>query len=124
MAAARELRGDVGLEIREGEHKIGLERLDLVEARIDEGGYPRLLSRLRRAHRVPRHTGNAIALAEEIERLRRFLGEAHDPRRVFHALEGPTLRSAPTIKSAQTNGATVCVSPISSAIASLNIGPA
>ena len=36
-APANELRGDVGLQVRKGEDKVGLQGGDLVEPRIDEG---------------------------------------------------------------------------------------
>ena len=64
-AAPDELGGDVGLQIREGQHEIGLERLDLVEARVDERRDLRLLPRFRRPHGVAGDADDAIALAEQ-----------------------------------------------------------
>jgi hypothetical protein len=77
-AAPNELRDEVGLQIGEGQHEIRPERLDLVEFRADERGYLRLLPRLRRPHGIARDTDDAIALPEEVQRLRRLLGEADD----------------------------------------------
>ena len=74
------------------EDQIGLERLDLVEARVDERRDLRLLPRLRRPHGVAGDADDAIALAEQIQRLGRFFGEADDARRVAaHGRQGQTV---------------------------------
>jgi hypothetical protein len=70
-AAAHELGDQVGLQIRERQHEIGLERLDLVELRVDEGRDLRRAA-LPAAHRIARDADDAIALPEQIERLGRF----------------------------------------------------
>jgi [protein-PII] uridylyltransferase len=73
---------DVGLEIGEGENQVRLQRLDGVEACMQEARDARLLPRLRRAHGVPGHADDAIALAEQVERLGRFFRQADDARGV------------------------------------------
>ena len=83
-AAANELGAEIGLQIGKREDEIRFERFDLVELRVDERGHLRLLARLRRTYRVARHADDAIALAEEIEGLGRFLGQADDATRVLH----------------------------------------
>ena len=60
------------------EDQIGLERFDLVEPRVDERGHSRLLPRLRRPHGVAGHADDAIAFAEQIQRLGRLFGQADD----------------------------------------------
>ena len=73
---------DVGLQIGEGQHQIGLEREDFRDVGADEGGDARLLlAHLRRAHRIAGDADDAILLAEEIERLDGFLGQADDAAR-------------------------------------------
>src|SRR5688572_30617563 len=80
--ALYELRGDVGLEIREGEDEIGLERFYFVEARRNEGRDFWLAARFRRPERVAGDTGHAVALAEQIEGLGRLLGQTDDAFRI------------------------------------------
>ena len=81
VAALHELGRDVGLQIREREDEVGLERLDLVVARVEERRHLRLLPRLRRPHRVAGDADDAIALAEQVERLGGLFGEADDAAR-------------------------------------------
>ena len=69
---------EVGLQIGEREHEVRLERLDLVELRVDERRDLRLLPRFRRPHRVAGHADDAIALAEQVQRLGRLFGQADD----------------------------------------------
>ena len=74
-----EFGGDVGLQIGERQHQIGIERENLWHIRGDEGRHPRLLApHPRRPHRIARHAGDAVFLAEEIERLHGLLGQADD----------------------------------------------
>ena len=63
----------------------GFEGFDLVGPRVQERRDARLAARFGWAHRVTRHADHAIALAEQVEDLGRFLGQAHDARRVGHA---------------------------------------
>ena len=77
--AADQLGDDVGLQVGEGEHEVGLEREDLLEVGGDEGRDPRLLlAHPRRPHRIARYADDAALLAEEIERLHGLFGEADD----------------------------------------------
>ncbi len=70
---------DIGLQIGEGQHQIGLKREDFRHVSGDEGGNARLfLAHPRRPHRVAGHADNAALFAEEIERLHGFLGQADD----------------------------------------------
>ena len=62
----------------------GVEGLDLVGPRVQERRDPRLAASFGWPHRVTRHADHAIALAEQVENLGRFLGQAHDARRVRH----------------------------------------
>jgi hypothetical protein len=63
--AANEIRGDVGLEIREGQDQIGLQGGDLVDIRRREGTYAWLLAAsLRWAHDVAGDADDPILLAE------------------------------------------------------------
>ena len=78
IAAADQLARDVGLQIGERQHQVGLQRLDLVEPRVDERRDLRLLPRLRRTHGIAGHADDAIALTEQVERLGRLLGQADD----------------------------------------------
>jgi hypothetical protein len=73
---------EIGLQIGKGEHQVRPQRFDLVEPRVDECRDFRLLARLGRAHRVAGDADDPIALAEQVQRLRRLLGEAHNPRRI------------------------------------------
>ena len=66
-AGANELRGDVRLQIREGENQIGLERQYFRDIRRDECRYARPLTPdLWRAHRVAGDAHDAILLAKQI----------------------------------------------------------
>src|SRR5688572_29711405 len=82
VAALDQLGRDVGLQIGEAEDQVGLERFDLFVFGVDERRDARLASRFRRPHRVTGYADDAVALAEEIQRFRRLLGQAHDARRV------------------------------------------
>src|SRR5262249_5397978 len=77
--AADQLGGDLGLQVGEGEHEVGLEREDFLKVGGDERRHPRLLlAHPRRPHRVARHADDAPLLAEEIKRLHGLFGEADD----------------------------------------------
>ena len=78
VAALDEVVGDVGLQIGEREDQIRLERLDLLVAGVQERRDLRLLTRLRRTHGVAGDADDTIALAEEVQRLGGFFGEADD----------------------------------------------
>ena len=84
IAAPDEIAGDVGLQIRERQNQVRLQRLDLLEARVQERRHLRLLARLRRPHRVAGDADDAIAFTEQVERLGRLLREADDPVRIRH----------------------------------------
>ena len=76
---ADQLRDDVGLQVGERQHQVGLEREDLRHVGGDERRHPRLLApHLRRPHRIAGHADDAAVLAEEIERLHGFFGQADD----------------------------------------------
>ncbi len=80
-AGADQLRDDVGLQVGEGEHQVRLERQDLGNVGRGEGGDARLLAaHARGPHAIARDAGDAMLLAEEVERLDRLFGEADDPR--------------------------------------------
>jgi hypothetical protein len=83
--AADQFGGDVGLQVGKGENEVRLECEDLFEVGGDEGRDPGLLlAHARRPHRVTRHADDAVLLAEEIQRLHGFLGEADDAFRRKH----------------------------------------
>jgi hypothetical protein len=82
QAAADELRGQIGLEVGEGEDEIRLQRGDLVELRVDERRHLRFLACLRRPHRISGDADDAIALAEKVESLGRFFRQTNDAARV------------------------------------------
>src|SRR5262249_8136613 len=63
VAALDEIVGDVRLKIRKREDQVGLERLDLFVARVQERRYLRLLSRFGRSNGIAGNTDDAIALA-------------------------------------------------------------
>src|SRR6267142_3630295 len=65
-AAPNQFSCDVCLEIGERKNQIRLQSKNLVELRVDECGDLRLQARLRRSHRIARHTDNALLLAEQI----------------------------------------------------------
>src|SRR6185295_18693818 len=78
-AAADQLGGNVGLQVGEGEHEVGVEREHLLEIGGDERRHPRLLlAHPRRPDRIARHADDAALLAEEIKRLHGLLGQADD----------------------------------------------
>ncbi len=86
-AGTNQVGCDLGLQIGEGEHEIGLERQDLWNVRGDEGRYPRFLAAdLRRTHRIAGDADDAVLLAEQIQRLHGLFGQADDPagREVAH----------------------------------------
>ena len=82
VTAANEFGGDLCLQIREAENQVWLQRLDLVEPRIDERRYLGLAACLRWSHGVTGDPDDAIAFAEEVQRLGCFFGQADDPRRI------------------------------------------
>ena len=75
-AGLGQLAHDVGLQVGEGQHQVGLERQDLVEPRRGEGADPGFRPHLGRPHGVARDADDAVLLAQQIERLDRLLGEA------------------------------------------------
>ena len=94
-ACAHQIGDDVGLQVGEGEHEIGLQREDLRNVRGDEGGDPRLLAAdLWRPHGIAGDADDAILLAEQIQRLHGLFGEADDPagRELAHADDMPNSR--------------------------------
>jgi hypothetical protein len=95
-----QLCGEIGLEIGEGEDEVGAERFDLVEAGIDERRDSRLRAGFRWTGHVARHHHDALALAEEVERLDGLLGEADDPLEV--GAHRSAVRSAKTKPSRST----------------------
>ena len=64
------------------ENQVRLQRLDLVEPRVDERRHLRLAARLRRPHRVAGDADDAIALTEQVQRLGGLFGEADDAGRI------------------------------------------
>ncbi len=75
-AGAHQVGDDVGLQVRERQHQVGLEREDLWDIGGDERGYPRFLAaHPRRPHRITGDADDAILLAEQIQRLDGFFGE-------------------------------------------------
>jgi hypothetical protein len=90
MPTPDELGGDVGLQIREGEDEIRLERLDLLEPGVQERGHLGLLASLRRTHGVAADADDPIALTEQVQRLGRFFSQANDPARIGHGQEPGT----------------------------------
>ena len=94
-ACAHQIGDDVGLQVGEGEHQIGLKREDLWDVRRDEGGDPRLLAAdLWRPHGIAGDADDAILLAEQIQRLHGLFGKADDPagRELAHADDMPNSR--------------------------------
>jgi hypothetical protein len=82
-AGAHQLGGDVRLQVGEAQHQVRRELDDACGACAGEGGHPRLLAPgARRTDGESGDTDDAPLLAEEIERLGRLLGEAHDPLRI------------------------------------------
>ena len=64
VAAPNQLRGDVRLKIGKAQDQIRLQRLDLVESRVDERGDLGLASRFGRPHGVARDSHHAVAFPE------------------------------------------------------------
>src|SRR5262245_8896109 len=82
-----ELSDDVRLQIGEGEDEIRVERKNLRNIRGDECRDTRLFAPdLRRPHGITRNAGNTVLLAEEIEGLDCFFGQADDSLRRKHTL--------------------------------------
>ena len=75
-------RDEIRLQIGERQHEVRLQRLDLVELRVDERRHLRLEPRLGRTDGVAGDADDAITLAEEVERLGRFFGQTDDARRI------------------------------------------
>ena len=86
-AGLGEFTHDVGLQVGEGQHQVGLQGEYLVEARRGEGADPRLQPHFGRPHGIARDADDAVLLAQQIERLDRFLGEADQAagRKMTHA---------------------------------------
>ena len=82
QTGAHELRRDVGLQVGETQHEVGLESDDALDLRAGERGDFRLfLARAWRAHGEAGDTDDAPLLTEEIQGLRCLLGQAYDPLR-------------------------------------------
>src|SRR6185503_2152900 len=74
-----EIGRNVGLGSREAEHEIRLQLEDSIDLRREKGGNARLFApRARRPHGVARDADDAPLLAQEVEGLGGFLGEADD----------------------------------------------
>jgi hypothetical protein len=86
MPSPDQLGDEVGLQIGKREHEVRLQRLDLVELRVDEGRHLRLEPRFGRTHGVPGDADDALTLAEEVERLGRLFGQTDDARRISRHL--------------------------------------
>src|SRR5690606_19612507 len=77
--ARDQFAGDVGLQVREAEHEVGLEFEDAIDLRRGERRHLRLLAPgARRTHRESRDADDAPFLAEQVQRLHRLLGHADD----------------------------------------------
>src|SRR5471030_55347 len=116
QAAADELGDEIRLQIREREHEVRFQRFDLVELRVDERRHFRLEPRLRRTHRVAGDADDTIALAEQVERLGRLLGQAHDPARVLDVhlnTSGWIARASLRVASTTRGPGTTNSSPVS-----------
>ena len=132
VAALDQFGGDVALEVRETENEVGFERLDLLVARVRERRDARLLACFRRAHRVARDPGDAVAFTEQVQRLGGLLGQADDPPRIRIRRHAPAATPELTpgavadvkMKSRQANGGLVTGTPVSIANGAANIGPA
>jgi hypothetical protein len=78
-AGAHQVGDDVGLEVRERQHQVGLEREDFWDIGGDEGRDPRLLAAHPwRPHRIAGDADDAILLAEQIQGLDGFFGKTDD----------------------------------------------
>ena len=86
VSPPNQLGGDVRLQIGEGENQVRLQRLDLVEAGVDERRHLGLAPGLRRTHGVARDPDDAVPFAEQIQRLGGFLGEADDAMRILSSM--------------------------------------
>src|SRR5258705_21986 len=78
---AQKLGGDVGLEIRERQHQLGLELDDAVDPKRRESAHPRLVARLGRARRGAGHAHHPVARAQGIADLYVLGREADDAPR-------------------------------------------
>ena len=86
-AGANEIGNDLSLQIREGQNEVRLQRQDFRNVGRDERRHPRLLAPdPRRPHRIAGDADDAVLLAQEVQRLDGFLGEADDAagREVAH----------------------------------------
>ena len=98
-ARARELGRDVGLQVREAEHEVRLEREDAVDLRAGECRHLRLLApRPRRPHGEAGDADDARVLAEQVQRLRRLLGQADDAFGIVAVHRG-TLSGGPGLRA-------------------------
>src|SRR6185312_5057567 len=78
-ARADEFSDDVGLQIGEGEHEVGLERHDFRDVRRNERRHPRLLAPdPRRSDGIAGDADDPVLLAQQIQRLNGFFGETDD----------------------------------------------
>jgi hypothetical protein len=116
VAAPGEIGGDVALQVGEGEDQIRIECFDLFVAGVRERRDARFAARLGRPDGIARHADHALALAEQVERLGRFFGEADDAARIAIGHAGT--------KSRHENGGLVTATPVSRGIGEWNIGPA
>jgi hypothetical protein len=84
--AANEIGDDVGLEIGEGQDEIGLQGENFVDIRRDECAHAWLFAAsVCWAHDIPRDTDNSVLLAEQVQRLDGFFGEADNSARREHS---------------------------------------
>ena len=81
-AAPDQLRGEIGLKVRESQDEVRIQRLNLVELRADERRHAWLLTRFGRTHRIARDADDAMALTEEVQRFSRFFGQTDDALRI------------------------------------------
>ena len=98
-AGANEIGNDIGLQIREGENEVRLERQDFRNIRRDERRHPRFLApNLRRPNGIAGNADDTALFAEQIQRLHSFLGETYDPagRELAHEGDMPNYRRVVT----------------------------
>ena len=82
---ADQLVGECGLHVREADHQVGLECHDLVDLAVEEGTDPRLLlARAARPHGVAADADDARLLAQQVQPLGGFFGQADDALRAGH----------------------------------------
>src|SRR6185437_9993752 len=82
QSRARELRGDVRLQVGEAEDEIRLQGLDAIDLRAGERRDARLLlARARRPYREAGDPDDAMLFTKQIQRLGCLLGEADDALR-------------------------------------------